>query len=93
MAGGSKLFHHGALCKSHIVLVGREDTVGILLSGLLDHLEERALLLLAINDECASKDFMPAMLTIDLCESKHLAIGELSSQLLLHPMQIVYLLG
>ena len=93
LIGWRKLLDDRTLRESHIILIGRENLVRVLLSGLLDHLEERALLLFAINDECASKDFMPAMLTIDLCESKHLAIGELSSQLLLHPMQIVYLLG
>ena len=66
--------------------------MGVLLSGLLDHLEERTLLLLPVYDERATEDLVPAVLAVDLCEAEHLAVGELASQLLLHAVQVLDLL-
>ena len=35
-----KLLNDRTLCKSHVVLIGRENLVGVLLSGFLDHRKE-----------------------------------------------------
>ena len=38
--GRSKLLYNRTLCECHVVLVGREDAVGVLLCGLLDKTEQ-----------------------------------------------------
>ena len=50
--------------------------VGVGSTGVLDHGEERALLLLTVEDEGTAEDLVTAVLTIDLREAEELAIGE-----------------
>ena len=93
MVGWGKLLDGRAVGKRHIVLVSREDMMGILLRGLLDHRKEAALHLLAVDDERASENLVPAMFAIDLRKAKHLAVCQLASELLLHALQVVDFLG
>ena len=93
MIFGSELFHDGTFGKSHIVLIGRNDTVGIFFRGTLNHLEERGLLLLAVDDERAAEDFVATVLGVDLGKAEHFAVGERTAELALHLMEILYLLG
>ena len=86
LIGGSKLFHHRTLCKRHIVLVGRQNLIGILLGCLLDHREERRFLLLAIDDECSAENLMTAVLRVDLGEAEDLRVGQRTTILLLQTM-------
>ena len=58
----SKLLDDRTLRESHIILIGRENLVRVLLSGLLDHAEKRRLHLLAVNDKLATEDLVAAVL-------------------------------
>ena len=88
-----KLLDDGSLGEGHVVLVGGEDFARILAGGLLDHVEERRLHLLAVDDEGASKDLVAAMLGVDLSETEDLAVRERASVLLLYLVEVGDLLG
>ena len=62
LVGWSKLLDNRTLRESHVVLVGRENLVRVLLSGLLDHAEKRRLHLLAVDDKLAAEDLVAAVL-------------------------------
>ena len=62
LIGWSKLLDNRTLRESHIILIGRENLVRILLSGLLDHAEKRRLHLLAVDDKLAAEDLVTAVL-------------------------------
>ena len=87
-----KLLNNGPLGKRYIIFIGGDDLMGILLCSLLNHLEEAALLLLAVDDERTTEDLVTAVLTVNLCEAKHLTVCKLAAQLLLHIMQVLYFL-
>ena len=88
----SKLLYDGTLCKCYIIFICRDNLVGILLRSLLNHLEEAALLLFAIDDERTTEDLMTAVLTVNLSKAEYLAVSKLAAQLLLYIMQILNLL-
>ena len=87
-----KDLHLRTAIESHIILVSRNQIIGVLLGGLLDHLEERTPFLLAINHKGTTKDLVSAVLRIDLRKAKELAIGQRSSHLLSHLLQICHFL-
>ena len=62
LIGWSKLLDNRTLRESHVVLVSREDFVRILVGGLLDHVEERRLHLLTVDDKLAAEDLVAAVL-------------------------------
>ena len=62
LIGWSKLLDNRTLRESHIILIGRENLVRVLLSGLLDHAEKRRLHLLAVDDKLAAEDLVAAVL-------------------------------
>ena len=64
----------------------------MLLGGLLDEGEEGTFLLLSVDDECATEYLVTAMLGVNLCETEYLGVGERTSVLLLHVVEILYLL-
>ena len=88
---GSKLFDDRSFSKRHIIFIGRNDMMGILVSRFLYHLEEGRLFLLAIDDKCAAKYLVPAVFTIDLSKAKDLTISEFPTELTFHLMQVFYL--
>ena len=88
-----ELLHHRALCEGHVVLIGGENLVGVLLRRLLDHLEEARLHLLAVDDEGAAEDLVSAVLGVDLCEAEDLRVGQPPAVLLLQSVQVFDLLG
>ena len=88
-----KLLHHRSLGKRHIVFVCRENLIGILLRGLLNHLEERRLLFLTVDDEGATENLMAAVLGVDLGKAENLRVGERAPVLLLDVVQIADFLG
>ena len=88
-----ELLHNRTLCESHVVLVSRENLVGVLLSGLLDHSEKRRLHLLTVNDERTAENLVTAVLRVDLCETEDLRVGKWASELLLNLVEILNLLG
>ena len=90
--GRSKLLDYRTFGKRHVVLVGRDYLVRILLCSLLDHLEEARFLLFAIDDEGAAEDFVTTVFRVDLCKTEHLAVCQLASQVGLHLLQVVHLL-
>ena len=79
-----KLLDDGSFGKGHVILVGGYDFVGILLGGLLDHLEEGRLLLLAVDDERAAEYLVAAMLGVNLCKAEDFAVGQRTAEVLLH---------
>ena len=62
LIGWSKLLDNRTLRESHVVLVGRENLVRVLVGGLLDHAEERRLHLLTVDDKLAAEDLVAAVL-------------------------------
>ena len=62
LIGWSKLLDNRTLRESHVVLVSRENLVRILVGGLLDHVEERRLHLLTVDDKLAAEDLVAAVL-------------------------------
>ena len=62
LIGWSKLLDNRTLRESHIILIGRENLVRILVGGLLDHVEERRLHLLTVDDKLAAEDLVAAVL-------------------------------
>ena len=93
LVGRGKLLHHRSLGKGHVVLVGRENLSGMQLRGLLDHLEEARLALLAVDDKHATEDLVAAVLRVDLRETEDFRVGERASVLLLYLVEVFYLLG
>ena len=88
MGGRRKEFHLGTLAERHVVLVGREYAVGVLLSGLLDHLEQAALLLFTVDDEGSAENLVTAVLAVDLCETEYLGVCQGTAQLALYLVQV-----
>ena len=84
----SKLLHHRALRERHIVLISRQNLVWILLSGLLNHLEERRFFLLSVDDEGATENLVTAMLRVDLGETEHFRVSQLTPQLTFHIVEV-----
>ena len=93
VVGRGELLNGGAVGKRHVVLVGREDMMRILLRGLLNHGEETALHLLAVDDEGAAENLVATMFAVDLGETEHLAIRQRSSELGFYLLQVVDFLG
>ena len=62
LIGWSKLLDNRTLRESHVVLVSRENLVRILVGGLLDHVEERRLHLLTVDDKLTAEDLVAAVL-------------------------------
>ncbi len=77
---GGELRRHGALDERHVVLVGRDQVAGVRLGGLADELEERELLLLAVDDERAVENLVAAVLGVDLREAEHLRVRQRPAQ-------------
>ena len=91
LVGRGKLLDDRTLRESHIVLIGRENLVGVLLGGLLDHAEKRRLHLLAVDDELSAEDLVAAVLGVDLGKTEDLAVGERTAVLLLQLVEISHL--
>ena len=68
----SELLNNRSLRESHIVFIGREDLMRMLLRGFLNHREQAALFLLTIDDEGAAEDLMTTVLRVDLCKTEDL---------------------
>ena len=62
--------------------------IGVSSAGVLDHGEETALLLLAVEDEGASEDLVSAVLAIDLGEAEELTVGQGASKSLAKRLKI-----
>ena len=88
VVGRGKLLHDGAGREGHVVLIGRNYLVRVFLRRLLDQGEKRLRLALPVDDEVAAKDFVAAVFRVDLGKAKHLAVGQRSSQLALHVVQV-----
>ena len=67
---GSELLNHGALGKSHIVLVCRQYLAGVLLGGLLYHRKQARFHLFAIDDEGTAENLVTAVFRVNLGEAK-----------------------
>ena len=65
-----------------VVLVGGKRILRTLLVGVLDHPEERILLLLPVDDELRAEDLVAAVLGVDLSEHDELGVGRVASRLL-----------
>ena len=65
----------------------------ILLCRLLDHVEERRLHLLAVDDEHTAEYLVAAVLRVDLREAENLRVGQRAAELFLNLVQILYFLG
>ena len=87
-----ELLHARSFGEGYIIFIGRENLVGMLCRRLLDHLEQTGLLLLAVDDELPAEDLVAAMLRVDLSEAEHLGVGQRPAHVLLHLLQIGYLL-
>ena len=88
-----ELLHDGTLREGHVVLVGGEYPVGILLRGLLDKGEKGAFLLFPVYDKGSAEYLVAAMLGVDLGEAEYLAVSQRAAVLFLQLVQVVHLLG
>ena len=88
-----KLLDDGTLGKSHIILISRDYLIGILLSRLLNHLEEGRFLIHTINNKGATEDFVTAVFRVDLGKAEHLTVSQLTTEVLLYLLQVVHLLA
>ena len=77
----SKLFYGSSLDKSHVVLIGRNDPIGVRLGGLFNELKEGRRLLYPINNKSPIEYLMAAVFGIDLREAKDLRVGKMTPQL------------
>ena len=91
MVGGSELLDDRAFGKGHVIFVGGNNFIGILLRGLFYHLEERRLLFHSVDDERSAEDFVAAVFRIDLCEAKYFGIGQLASEVFFYLLEIIHL--
>ena len=89
----SKLLHNRSLREGHIIFIGRQDMMRILLGSLLDHGKQRRGHLLAVNYKGSAEYLVAAMLRIDLSEAKHLRVGKFATKLSLHIVKVFYLFG
>ena len=89
----SELLDNRSFSKSDIILIGRNDVMGVLVSRFLYHLEQGRLFFFAIDDKGSAKYLVSAMLTIDLSEAKDLAVSEFPAELTFHLMQVFYFFG
>ena len=62
-----------------VVLVRAQGVLRTLLVRVLDHLEERLRLLLAVDDEFRAEDLVAAVLGVDLAEHHELGVGRVAS--------------
>ena len=87
-----ELLYLRTLTECHIILVCRQYLVRILLCCLLNHLEQRRLHLLTIDDECATEYLVAAVLRVNLCEAKELRVSQRTAQLLCNIIEVCYFL-
>ena len=92
VVGRRELLYLRTLAEGHIVLVCRQYLVWILLCCLLDHLEQRRLHFLAVDDEGTAEYLMAAVLRVYLCEAEELRVSQRTSQLLCHIVEVCYFL-
>ena len=78
-----------ALDKCAIVFVCRYHPVGVGLGRLLDQLEQRRGLLLAVNYKRTVENLVAAVLAVDLAEAEHLAVGKAAAQLCREVLQVL----
>ena len=69
-ATGFGPFQHGG-----IIVIGRQDILPALFIGVFDHFKQAFWLWLAIDYPVGVKDFVPAMLAVDLGEHHQLHVG------------------
>ena len=93
MVSWSELLHYRTFSESHIILIGRDNLVRILLRSTLDHRKEATGHLLAIDDKGSAENLMTTMLAVDLCETEDLAVCQLAAQLPLNLVKVFYLFG
>ncbi len=91
MVSRGELFHNRTFGEGHIVLIGGYDMVGIFLCRLLDHGEERRGHLFTVYHERTAEYLVAAMFGVNLGKPEHFGVGQLTSELLLHTVQILYL--
>jgi len=75
-----------------VVFVCANYKIRVLLAGLLYHLEQRTLLLLAVYDEYAVEDLVAAVLAVNLGESEHLTVCKAAAKLLAKALKVLNLL-
>ena len=83
-----ELLDYRAIIEGYVIFICRNQLVRILGRSLLNQAEERAFLLLAIDNKRTTENLVAAMLGIDLRETEHLAIRQLTPQLLAHFLQV-----
>ena len=88
-----KLLDNWTFGKSHVVLICRNNLMGVLLCRFLNHLEKRRWLFFAIDDEGAPEYLVAAVFGICLCEAKDFGIREFPPEAFLDAMQVVDFLG
>ena len=92
LVGWGKLLYNRTLCEGDIIFIGRENLVGILLRGLLDHRKETRLHLLAVDDKGTTEYLMTAVLGVDLGKTEYLGVCQRTTVLFLNLMEVLYLL-
>lgn len=90
---GGELAHAGPLYEGHVVLIGGDEAVGVLLRGALDELEEGEVFFLAVDDEAAVENLVAAVLGVDLGETEYFGVGEGSSEPRGESAEVFFFLG
>ena len=87
----SELLYYRSLRECHIIFIGRNNVVWVLLGGLLNHLEQGRLFLFTVDDEGSTENLMTTVLRVNLGETEDLRVGQFPSQVFLHLQQVIHL--
>ena len=87
-----ELLDIGPLDKGDIVLVSRNEEVGVRLCRFFYERKERFGHFLAVDDKGAVEDLMPAVFRVDLRETEKFAVGQVAPELAAQPGKIINLL-
>ena len=90
MIGRSELFYHRTFGKGYVVFVSRDNLVRIFLCSFLDHLEQRRLHFLSVDDERTTENFVAAVFRVNLCETEYFRVSQFAAQILFHLHQVVH---
>ena len=86
------MLYRRSFIERYVIFISGNQLIRVLGGSLLDQVEQGTFFFLAVDDEYTSEYFMAAVFRGYLGETEHLAIGQLTSQLLAYLVQVSDLL-